>query len=150
MQHVICAQLLGVLSTAPDRTLVFHYQGRSVKSGYHLTEVKTGQYTALDCDANPDPVRNARYSFRYSRERQNTLVRCYVVRDHPQSDVSHPARFDIEADVRGQRWWAADGALLRVLSESDRRSVRWSSRPIVGKIVDQSPSRGATISLQAP
>lgn len=46
--------LLDVLAVAPDAPLVFNYGGSSVRPGYHLTEVKAGQFSALDCGANPE------------------------------------------------------------------------------------------------
>ncbi|MBD9371358.1 hypothetical protein IB238_01725 [Rhizobium sp. ARZ01] len=46
--------LLVALDAAPDLPLVFHYEGRPVRPGYHVTEVKAGQFSALDCGANPE------------------------------------------------------------------------------------------------
>lgn len=46
--------LLDVLAVAPDAPLVFSYDGSSVRPGYHVTEVKAGQFSALDCGANPE------------------------------------------------------------------------------------------------
>ncbi|TGP57345.1 hypothetical protein EN873_04495 [bacterium M00.F.Ca.ET.230.01.1.1] len=46
--------LLGALADHKDRPLVFRYDGRPVKPGYHVTEVKAGQFSALDCEANPE------------------------------------------------------------------------------------------------
>jgi hypothetical protein len=46
--------LLDELDACRDLPLVFHYDGRPVKSGYHVTEVKAGQFSALDCGANPE------------------------------------------------------------------------------------------------
>ncbi|MDG4876925.1 DUF6428 family protein [Mesorhizobium sp. WSM4935] len=46
--------LLGALADHKDRPLVFRYDGRPVKPGYHVTEVKAGQFAALDCEANPE------------------------------------------------------------------------------------------------
>ena len=46
--------LLEAASAHPDKALVFHYGGRPVKAGYHVTEVKAGQFSALDCGANPE------------------------------------------------------------------------------------------------
>jgi hypothetical protein len=46
--------LLEALSASPDAPLLFRYDGRLVKSGYHITEVKAGQFSALDCGANPE------------------------------------------------------------------------------------------------
>lgn len=46
--------LLAVLDAAPETPLVFAYGGRDVKLGYHVTEVKSGRFDALDCGANPE------------------------------------------------------------------------------------------------
>lgn len=47
-------ELLGRAAETPELPLVFTYDGKPVKSGYHVTEVKAGQFTALDCAANPE------------------------------------------------------------------------------------------------
>ncbi|WP_224543942.1 DUF6428 family protein [Mesorhizobium sp. CA16] len=46
--------LLAALADYKDKPLVFRYGGRPVKPGYHVTEVKAGQFAALDCEANPE------------------------------------------------------------------------------------------------
>ncbi|NEJ90053.1 hypothetical protein GR223_29625 [Rhizobium leguminosarum] len=46
--------LLTSLDAHADTPLVFRYDGRDVKAGYHVTEVKTGRFDALDCGANPE------------------------------------------------------------------------------------------------
>jgi hypothetical protein len=46
--------LLDALASRPNMPLVFHYEGRPVKAGYHVTEVKAGQFSALDCGGNPE------------------------------------------------------------------------------------------------
>ncbi|KAA3517808.1 DUF6428 family protein [Agrobacterium vitis] len=46
--------LLDTLAGARDLPLVFHYDGHPVKTGYHVTEVKAGHFSALDCGANPE------------------------------------------------------------------------------------------------
>ncbi len=46
--------LLAMLDARPDLPLVFKYDGRDVKPGYHVTEVKSGRFDALDCGANPE------------------------------------------------------------------------------------------------
>lgn len=48
------ADFISALGTARDLPLVFHYDGHAVRSGYHVTEVKAGQFSALDCGANPE------------------------------------------------------------------------------------------------
>lgn len=47
-------ELLAFADAHADLPMVFHYQDRSVKPGYHVTEVKAGQFAALDCGANPE------------------------------------------------------------------------------------------------
>ncbi|MDO3431375.1 DUF6428 family protein [Rhizobium sp. CBN3] len=51
---ITLGHLLDSLGAAPDAPLVFYYDGRAVKAGYHVTEVKAGQFSALDCGANPE------------------------------------------------------------------------------------------------
>ncbi|MBY5903850.1 hypothetical protein HFO88_26400 [Rhizobium leguminosarum] len=46
--------LLAALDAHADSPLVFRYDGHDVKAGYHVTEVKTGRFDALDCGANPE------------------------------------------------------------------------------------------------
>jgi hypothetical protein len=46
--------LLGFLAAHKEKPLVFFYDGHPVKTGYHVTEVKAGQFAALDCGANPE------------------------------------------------------------------------------------------------
>ncbi|MGZ2380671.1 hypothetical protein EHI44_16310 [Rhizobium leguminosarum] len=46
--------LLSTLASANDSPLIFYYDGKSVKPGYHVTEVKAGQFSGLDCGANPE------------------------------------------------------------------------------------------------
>jgi hypothetical protein len=45
---------LAGLSAHRDKALVFSYEGRDVLAGYHVTEVKGGAFSALDCGANPE------------------------------------------------------------------------------------------------
>ena len=42
-------ELLGALADYKDRPLVFRYDGRPVRPGYHVTEVKAGQFSAPSC-----------------------------------------------------------------------------------------------------
>lgn len=51
---VSLGHLLDVLAVAPDAPLVFSYDGNPVRPGYHVTEVKAGNFAALDCGANPE------------------------------------------------------------------------------------------------
>ena len=51
---ITLGRLLDVLAVVPDAPLVFTYDGNPVRPGYHVTEVKVGQFEALDCGANPE------------------------------------------------------------------------------------------------
>jgi hypothetical protein len=46
--------LLAALAAHRDKALVFSYEGQDVRPGYHVTEVKSGVFSALDCGANPE------------------------------------------------------------------------------------------------
>jgi hypothetical protein len=50
--EISAADLLAGLEPHRARPLVFNYEGRDVLPGYHVTEVKTGSFQALDCGAN--------------------------------------------------------------------------------------------------
>lgn len=46
--------LLERIALSPASRLTFRYDGRTILRGYHVTEVKAGQFAALDCGANPE------------------------------------------------------------------------------------------------
>ncbi|HEX7790820.1 MAG TPA: DUF6428 family protein [Afipia sp.] len=46
--------LLAACDAAPALPLVFAYGGHSIRPGYHVTEVKAGAFSALDCGGNPE------------------------------------------------------------------------------------------------
>src|SRR5215211_8200960 len=50
--EISAAALLAELEGHTAKTLIFNYEGRDVLPGYHVTEVKTGAFQALDCGAN--------------------------------------------------------------------------------------------------
>ncbi|MCV3739347.1 DUF6428 family protein [Rhizobium sp. TRM96647] len=51
---ITLGRLLELSAARPDLPLVFSYEGRAIKPGYHVTEVKAGHFSALDCGANPE------------------------------------------------------------------------------------------------
>lgn len=53
-QDISLERLLEALAACRELPLVFHYGGQTVKPGYHITEVKAGRFSALDCGANPE------------------------------------------------------------------------------------------------
>ncbi|MCA0422680.1 MAG: DUF6428 family protein [Proteobacteria bacterium] len=48
------ADLLTYLDNHREKPLVFVYGGNLIRAGYHVTEVKAGQFSALDCGANAE------------------------------------------------------------------------------------------------
>jgi hypothetical protein len=50
--EISAADLLGQLAQHRGKKLIFRYEGRDVSIGYHVTEVKSGVFQALDCGAN--------------------------------------------------------------------------------------------------
>lgn len=54
VEEVSAAALLETLARHKDKKLVFAYDGRDVRPSYHVTEVKTGSFRALDCGANAE------------------------------------------------------------------------------------------------
>jgi hypothetical protein len=52
--EVALGALLDTLAAEPAKPLVFFQDGRPLKPGYHVTEVKAASFAALDCGANPE------------------------------------------------------------------------------------------------
>jgi hypothetical protein len=51
---ITIGELLDFLRDHAASRLTFRYGGRTIRAGYHVTEVKAGQFLALDCGANPE------------------------------------------------------------------------------------------------
>ena len=49
--EISAPSLLETLKEHAAKTLVFRYEGADVQAGYHVTEVKSGRFQALDCGA---------------------------------------------------------------------------------------------------
>lgn len=50
--EISAADLLDRLARHRGKKLIFRYEGHDVLPGYHVTEVKSGAFQALDCGAN--------------------------------------------------------------------------------------------------
>nr|WP_313533765.1 DUF6428 family protein [Brucella anthropi] len=46
--------LLAALEPHTGKQLIMEYGGRTIRPGYHVTEVKAGSFVTLDCGGNPD------------------------------------------------------------------------------------------------
>jgi hypothetical protein len=54
VDEVSAQALLDTLAGHNYKKLIFTYGGRDVRPSYHVTEVKTGSFRALDCGANAE------------------------------------------------------------------------------------------------
>jgi len=55
MLDITLGEMLERIAADPDLPLVFSYEGADIRPGYHATEVKAGQFSALlDCGAHPE------------------------------------------------------------------------------------------------
>ena len=54
LEELTVGTLLAFLEDHTTTPLIFHYDERPVRAGYHVTEVKAGEFRALDCEANAE------------------------------------------------------------------------------------------------
>jgi len=54
LPELSAAALFAAVAADKNKPLVFNYDGRDVRPSYHVTEVKTGSFRALDCGANAE------------------------------------------------------------------------------------------------
>ena len=54
VEELSAQALLDELDRHADKSLIFVYDGHDVRPSYHVTEVKTGAFRALDCGANAE------------------------------------------------------------------------------------------------
>ncbi|MDQ8730781.1 DUF6428 family protein [Bradyrhizobium sp. LHD-71] len=55
--EISTGEMLRQLAASPQLKLIFSYEGQDVLPGYHVTEVKDGQFEGLDCGTNPEAWR---------------------------------------------------------------------------------------------
>lgn len=124
--------LLDTLAGASDQPLVFHYDGRSVKPGYHVTEVKAGQFSALDCGANPEAWSEIFVQLWDIEEDDRThmtagkfsaIIR--KVSEHVNIDGSAKLTFEVSDGIRPMQLYCASTPVLR----SGALHVELAARP---------------------
>jgi hypothetical protein len=112
--------LLSVLSGARDSALIFYYDGHPVKPGYHVTEVKAGQFSALDCGANPEAWTETFIQLWDIDEGDRThmaagkfysIIR--KVTEHVKLDGSAKLTFEVSDGVRPMQLYCAATPVLR-------------------------------------
>lgn len=112
--------LLDSLAGQSGLPLVFHYDGRPVRGGYHITEVKAGQFSALDCGANPEAWSEIFIQLWDIDEDERThmsagkfaaIVR--KVSDHVALDGGARLTFEVSDGVRPMQLYCAGAPVLR-------------------------------------
>jgi hypothetical protein len=53
-EELSLTEILDAARQNAGKALMFSYDGRDVLPGYHVTEVKSGAFAAIDCGANPE------------------------------------------------------------------------------------------------
>lgn len=111
---ITLAHLLDRIAEAPDLPLVFRYDGRQIEPGYHVTEVKAGQFFALDCGANPEAWSEIFVQLWDVEEGERThmtagkfsaIVR--KVSEHIKLDASAKLTFEVSDGVRPMQLFCA-------------------------------------------
>jgi len=117
---ITLGHLLDVLAANPDAPLVFHYDGSPVKAGYHVTEVKVGQFSALDCGANPEAWSEIFVQLWDIEEGERThmpagkfsaIIR--KVSDHVRLESSAKLTFEVSDGVRPMALYCAGSPRLK-------------------------------------
>lgn len=112
--------LLDTLAGTPDLPLIFHYDGRPVKPGYHVTEVKAGQFSALDCGANPEAWAEIFVQLWDIEEGNRTHMQASKfaaiirkVSEHVKLDGSARLTFEVSDGVRPMQLYCAAVPVIR-------------------------------------
>jgi hypothetical protein len=78
--EITTGALLRLLARHKSKQLVFTFDGETIRPGYHVTEVKDGQFSALDCGANPESWRE-------------TFVQLWDVAENPERGFMPAGKF---------------------------------------------------------
>jgi hypothetical protein len=78
--EITTGDLLRLLARYKSKQLVFSFDGETIRPGYHVTEVKDGQFSALDCGANPESWRE-------------TFIQLWDVAENPERGFMPAGKF---------------------------------------------------------
>lgn len=131
-KDITLGSLLERLKETATKPLVFEYDGRVVRPGYHVTEVKAGRFSALDCGANPEAWTEIFVQLwdvdggerrHMAAGKFSAIVR--KVSEHVALDGSAKLTFEVSDGVRPMQLYCADEPVER----DDVLYVRLSPRP---------------------
>lgn len=124
--------LLEKLGESAARPLVFEYGGKAVRPGYHVTEVKAGQFAGLDCGANAEAWSEIFVQLwdvddgdrtHMTAGKFSAIVR--KVSEHVALDGSAKLTFEVSDGVKPMQLYCADEPVER----GDAIFIRLSPRP---------------------
>jgi hypothetical protein len=145
--------LLEKLARAAEKPLVFEYDGMSVRPGYHVTEVKAGQFSALDCGANPEAWSEIFVQLwdvddgdrrHMTAGKFSAIVR--KVSEHVSLDGSAKLTFEVSDGVKPMQLYCANAPV----EADDILRVRLSPRPASCKPRDRWLAEQAAVTCCAP
>jgi hypothetical protein len=154
--------LLDMLAAHPEKRLVFSADDREIRPGYHVTEVKDGRFSALDCGANPESWRETfvqLWDVAENPERGHMGVGKFLaimrkVAEHVPFDPNAKLTFEVsdgEAAIRLFKATSIDvsekGKLVRVALVRSPSSCKPRDRWLEQK--QQTPCCGTTASAQS-
>jgi len=129
---------LDALEAHSDKALVLTYgDGRQVRAGYHVTEVKAGSFVTLDCGGNPDAWRETVLQVEDIPEAEDsasmTVAKFQSILGKVGSRVQldRQARLTWEVSRPGDPMQVYNVAGIKI--ESDRAIVQFSPRPAICK-----------------
>lgn len=140
---------LAALKPHAGKGLVLHYGGRTIRPGYHITEVKAGTFVALDCGGNPDAWRE-------------TILQVEDIEATADGDFMSVAKFErivqrvaekveLEADARLTFEVGRPGEPMRIfdvgaleITGSERVVLKLEARPAICKPRHRPDQRAGT------
>ncbi|MBB4189374.1 DUF6428 family protein [Sinorhizobium terangae] len=146
---ITLGSLLERLKETAAKPLVFEYDGKIVRPGYHVTEVKAGQFSALDCGANPEAWTEIFVQLwdvdggertHMPAGKFSAIIR--KVSEHVALDGSAKLTFEVSDGVRPMQLYCADEPVER----DEALLVRLSPRPASCKPRDRWLAEQATAS----
>lgn len=138
--------VLAGLAGHGEKTLAIVYGDREVQSGYHLTEVKAGSFTTLDCGGNPDAWQETVLQVEdIPSEGKPQMTAAKFVSILSQVDrkvqLDHGARLTIEIGRTGEPMRVFDVADLSI--EDSRAVLTLGIRPAICKPRHRAAQAGA-------
>lgn len=146
------AAVLSRLEGHDDKALVIRYADRTAQAGYHITEVKAGSFTTLDCGANPDAWQETILQIEdIPAEDSRSMMsagkfRSILAQVDRKVRLNHEARFTIEIGRPGEAMRVFDVA--EVVVEQDRAVLSLGIRAAICKPRHRAQQRTASACCQ--